>query len=94
MSEKLCKRVISGSKQEEITMRDVMGGLEEIATMLTYDPWPGDFEIIAIYPSSKEEEFGQTEESVVISKKKTQTTRRQADIISYKQGKLRLSKLA
>jgi len=37
-----------------MTMRDVLGGLEEIATMLSYNPWPGDFEIIAIHPDDED----------------------------------------
>lgn len=88
MSDKLCKRVISGSKQQEITMRDVLGGLEEIATMLSYDPWPGEFEIIAIYPPNQEGQPAQTEKTVI------STRRHEAEIISYQQQKARLSKSA
>ena len=89
MSDKLCKRVISGSKQQELTMQEVLGGLEEIATMLSYDPWPGDFEIIAIYPPNEEVNLPQEQEIVVVSKKKNEMLRQQAEIISYQQQKAR-----
>lgn len=49
------QRSISGSAQQESLMREVLAGLEETAIMLSYDPWPGDFEIIAIYPAEQED---------------------------------------
>lgn len=85
MPDKLCKQVISGSKKEEILMRDVLGGLEEIASMLCYDPWPGDFEIIAIYPPNEEKNQPQQEQTVI----KNQPLPR-AEVISYQQQKARL----
>jgi len=90
MSDKLCKRVISGSKREEFMMRDVLGGLEEIASMLCYDPWPGDFEIIAIYPQCEEQNLPHQEQIVIQSK----TSRPMAEVISYQQQKERLIKTA
>ena len=66
MTSTLCKRSISGSKQQEIKMREVMGGLEEIATMLSYNPWPGDFEIIAIYPA-EQDDAPSSEKTVIVS---------------------------
>ena len=90
MSEKLCKRVISGTKKQEIIMKEVLGGLEEVATMLSYNPWPGDFEIIAIYPPSEEDDKQQLEETVVKTQGK-QLPRRKADVISYQQLKQRKS---
>jgi hypothetical protein len=92
MSNKLCKRVISGSKEEEILMREVMGSLEEIATMLSYNPWPGDFEIIAIYPPNEENDQAPHEETVV--KSQPEPARPKADIISYQKQKERLLKYA
>ena len=89
MSDKLCKQVISGTKKEEILMRDVLGGLEEIASMLCYNPWPGDFEIIAIYPPNEEKNRPQQEQTVV----KTQPLSR-AEVISYQQQKDRLLRTA
>ncbi len=93
MSDKLCKRVISGSKREEIMMRDVLGGLEEIASMLCYDPWPGDFEIIAIYPQCEEQNLPH-QEQIVIQSKPNQTSRPKAKVISYQQQKERLLRFA
>ncbi len=90
MSNKLCKRVISGTKEEEIIMKEVLGGLEEVATMLSYSPWPGDFEIIAIYPPSKDDNKSQQEKTVVKTQSKT-APRRKADVISYQQLKQRKS---
>ena len=89
MSNKLCKHVISGTKKEEILMRDVLGGLEEIASMLCYNPWPGDFEIIAIYPPNQEQNQAQQEKTVV----KNQPLPK-AEIISYQQQKERLLRTA
>ncbi len=89
MSNKLCKHVISGTKKEEILMRDVLSGLEEIASMLCYDPWPGDFEIIAIYPPNEEIDQPPQEQTVV----KTQPLPK-AEIISYQQQRERLRRSA
>ena len=89
MSNKLCKQVISGTKKEEILMRDVLGGLEEIAAMLCYNPWPGDFEIIAIYPPNEENNQPQQEQTVV----KNQPLPK-AKVISYQQQRERLLRTA
>ncbi len=35
-------------------MRKVLKGMEKATTMLSYNPWPGEFEIIAIYPPENE----------------------------------------
>lgn len=86
MSNKLCKRAITGTKEQEIIMKEVLGGLEEVATMLSYNPWPGDFEIIAIYPQSEEDDRQRLEETVVKAK---QHSHRKADVISYQQVKQR-----
>ena len=94
MSNKLCKRVISGTKREEIMMRDVLAGLEEIAAMLCYDPWPGDFEIIAIYPQSEAENLPHQEHIVIQSKIPQSSGRPKAKVISYQQQKERLLRLA
>jgi len=93
MSDKLCKRVISGSKQEEIKMQDVLGGLEEIATMLSYNPWPGDFEIIAIHPPT-EEPYKARQEETVIKSQPSQDLPPKAKVICYQQRKNRLLKSA
>lgn len=82
MSNKLCKRAITGTKEQEMIMKEVLGGLEEVATMFSYNPWPGDFEIIAIYPQSEENDRQQFEKTVVKAK---QHLRRKADVISYQQ---------
>ena len=89
MSEKLSKRTIPGSKKQELTMRDVLGGLEEIATVLSYNPWPGDFEIVAIYPP-KDENTSQQEKTVI----KSTPMRPKAQIISYQDRKNQLLKLS
>lgn len=89
MSKKLCKRTITGSVRQEITMRDVLGGLEEIATMLSYDPWPGDFEIIAISPPN--EQTNEPAQEKVVFKSSPAT---KADIISYKKAKAQQLKSA
>lgn len=62
----LHQRSISGTTEQELLMREVLEGLEEVATMLSYDPWPGDFEIIAIHPAERED-APQREETVVRS---------------------------
>ena len=90
MSNKLCKRAISGTKQEEIIMKEVLGGLEEVATMLSYDPWPGDFEIIAIYPPC-EENSQPLHEKTVVKTQGSHAPRQKADVISYQQLKQRKS---
>ncbi len=92
MSDKLCKRSIPGNKQQEIIMKDVLGGLEEIAIMLSYDPWPGDFEIIAIYPPNEKDNPSSLEETVV--KSHLTESRPKADIICYQRIKSRLLKSA
>ena len=89
MSDKLCKQVISGTKREEILMQDVLGGLEEIASMLSYNPWPGDFEIVAIYSPNEEQNQPQQELTVI----KTQPLPK-AKVISYQQQKERLLRTA
>lgn len=93
MSDKLCKQVISGNKEQEIIMKQVLGGLEEIATMLSYNPWPGDFEIIAVYSPDEEATLSRQEE-VVIKSQTTEHARPKAQIISYRQRKERLLKSA
>ncbi|HHJ80706.1 MAG TPA: hypothetical protein ENJ65_03640 [Candidatus Tenderia electrophaga] len=70
-------------------MRDVLGGLEEIAAMLCYNPWPGDFEIIAIYPPNEENNQPQQEQTVV----KNQPLPK-AKVISYQQQRERLLRTA
>lgn len=92
MSDKLYKQVVSGNKEQEIIMKEVLGGLEEIATLLSYDPWPGDFEIIAVY--SPDEAPPWRQEEVVIKSQSTERPRPKAQIISYRQRKERLLKSA
>lgn len=93
MSDKLCTRVISGTKREEIKMQDVLGGLEEIATALSYDPWPGDFEIIAIHPSTEENNEFRKEETVIKSQA-VESPPPRAKIICYQKQKERILKSA
>ena len=73
------QRSISGTAEQECLMREVLEGLEEVASMLSYDPWPGDFEIIAIYPAEGKD-LPQREETVI---KTHPTPTRPADVISY-----------
>lgn len=87
MSDKLCKRAIAGNQHQEMTMRDVLGGLEEIATMLSYDPWPGDFEIVAIYPPNEDD---LPKEKTVIKSKQVA----KAEVISYDLAKAQQRKSA
>lgn len=93
MSNKLCKQGISGNKTQEAVMKEVLGGLEEIATMLSYDPWPGDFEIIAVYPPHEERDHS-AHEQVVVKSRAERAQRQQAQIISYEEQKARLLKSA
>ncbi len=86
MSSTLCKRSISGNRQQEMKMRDVMGGLEEIATMLSYNPWPGDFEIIAIYPA-EQDDIPSSEKIVIRANTET-------NVISYQERKAQALKLS
>lgn len=87
MSNKVVEFTVQGDRKQEIIMRDVMGGLEEIATILAYDPWPGDFEIIAIHPA--DQEHAVRREEVVITSRKPLP---QAEVISYEERKrLKLS---
>lgn len=74
-------------------MKDVLGGLEEIASMLSYDPWPGDFEIIAVY-SPEEEENVATQEQVVVKSQADERPTHTAQVICYQQQKERLLKSA
>ena len=88
MSEKIIHYGVTGTRQQEITMRDVMAGLEDIVTMLSYDPWPGDFEIIAVH--SPHEDSSQPKETVVARNQPKPPQR--ADVISWEERRaLRLS---
>lgn len=90
MPEKLDIGSCRNSKEQELVMHEVLEGLEEIVTMLSYDPWPGDFEIVAIYPP--ENESSTHEERTVI--KSASGGQKRGQIISYdelKELKLRLS---
>ncbi len=90
MSEKLCKRRITPHASRTIhaplTLSEILDGLENIADILSYNPWPGDFEIIAIYPN-------QTRESCIImapaAKQSAQRGRPSAKILSLKTHKRR-----
>lgn len=87
MSDNVVEFTAQGDRKQEIIMRDVMGSLEEIATLLAYDPWPGDFEIVAIFPADQEN--ADHREEVVLSTRKPQP---QAVVISYEERKrLKLS---
>ena len=84
---KLHQRTISGTTEQETLMKEVLDGLEEVATMLSYDPWPGDFEIIAIYPA-EQEDAPQREETVI---KTPSTSHLHPNVVSYQEyKKLRL----
>ncbi|MFC1748233.1 hypothetical protein ACFL2V_05440 [Pseudomonadota bacterium] len=90
MPEKLDIGSCRNSKEQESLMHDVLEGLEEVVTMLSYDPWPGDFEIVAVYPPDNENKTLR-EETVV---KSVSTERTRGQIISYeelKELKLQLS---
>lgn len=82
MSDKVVDFTVRGDRKQEIIMRDVMGGLEEIATILAYDPWPGDFEIVAIHSPGQEDT--PPREEVVLRSRKPQP---QAEVISYAEHK-------
>jgi hypothetical protein len=88
MSMKLHQRTISGTTEQETLMKEVLEGLEEVATMLSYDPWPGDFEIIAIYPAEQEDE-PQREETVI---KAPSMPRPHTNVVSYQEYKKLLFK--
>lgn len=89
MSEKAHKETIlkfkAGSQNEELAMRDVLDGLQDIASILSYDPWPGDFEIVAIYPP--DQEHLQSREETVIKAPHRIKPQQKAKILSYKHGK-------
>lgn len=88
---KLHYRTISGTAEQESLMREVLEELEEVATMLTYDPWPGNFEIIAIYPHEWEETV--TKEITVV--RSPASPRIGGTVISYQEYKrLRLKRSA
>ncbi len=87
---KLHQRSISATAEQESLMREVLEGLEEVATMLSYDPWPGDFEIIAIHPAERED-AQQREETVVRSISTPQRQRKVVSYQEYKKLRLRLS---
>ena len=86
MSDILSKRIFSKRTQEEIVMCEVLAGLEDIVTTLSFDPWPGDFEIVAIHGADEDHE--PHEETVV---KVTPTPLERADVISYDDEKQRRS---
>ncbi len=48
MSDKLCKRRIKPSTEGDMNLREILRGLEDVAAILSYTPWPGEFEIVAI----------------------------------------------
>lgn len=88
MSDNVVEFTAQGDRKQEIIMRDVMGSLEEIATILAYDPWPGDFEIVAIFPADQEN--ADIREEIVLSSRKKPQPR--AEVISYEERKrLKLS---
>ncbi len=76
---KLHQRSISGTTEQESMMREVLEGLNEVATMLSYDPWPGDFEIIALYPAERED-VPKREKTVI---KTLLTPQTRANVVSY-----------
>ncbi len=82
---KLHQRSISGTAEQELLMREVLEELEEVATMLTYDPWPGDFEIIAIYPHEWEETT--VKEKTVVRSAVTASLNKCDNVISYQKYK-------
>lgn len=73
-------------------MREVLEGLEEVATMLSYDPWPGDFEIIAIYPAERED-APQREKTVIKSlpSPRSNSSNKVVSYEDYKRLRLKLS---
>ncbi len=88
---KLHQRSISGTTEQESLMREILEELEEVATMLSYDPWPGDFEIVSI--SRNEWKEVDVREKTVI-KSATAPSRSSATVVSYqdyKRLRLRLS---
>ena len=87
---KLHQRSISGTTEQETLMKEVLEGLEEVATMLSYDPWPGDFEIIAVYPS-EQEDAPQREETVIKSISIPKQPNKVVSYQEYKKLRLKLS---
>jgi len=82
---------ISGTTEQETLMKEVLEGLEDVATMLSYDPWPGDFEIIAVYPA-EQENVPHREETVI---KSIPIPKQPNKVISYHEyKKLRFRKSA
>ena len=45
---------VRGDKALELTMRDVLGGLDEFATMVGYEAYCDTFEIVSIEPLQRE----------------------------------------
>lgn len=90
MSDNVVEFTAQDDRKQEIIMRDVMGSLEEIATILAYDPWPGDFEIVAIFPADQEN--ADIREEIVLSSRKKPQQPPCAEVISYEERKrLKLS---
>lgn len=88
MSDNLSKHIFSQRTKEELVMREVLAGLEDIITTLSYDPWPGDFEIVAIHKADPEQQTPSHEETVV---KTTPRPPAQAQVICYHNEKQRRS---
>lgn len=79
MADKVCRRSIRGTRRDEMTMREVLDGMNDIATMLSYDPWPGEFEIIALHPPGQDTDTPR--ECTVIKKERPLPA--SAEIIPY-----------
>ncbi len=88
MSDNLSKHIFSTRTKEELVMREVLAGLEDIVTTLSYNPWPGDFEIVAIHNSDLTSNTPAREQTVI---KTTPVILPKADVISYDSEKQRRS---
>ena len=82
---KLHQRSISGTAEQESLIKEVLEELEEMATMLTYDPWPGNFEIIAIYPHEREE--ATLKERTVVRSAISASSKKSSNVVSYQKYK-------
>ena len=90
MTDKLYKRRVFPNDNQALTMEEVLKGLEDIANLLTYDPWPGDFEIVAIIPEGQSSTT-RRERIIVQTQKPTLAPRPSAKIISLEERRKQYS---
>lgn len=77
------KKKTTGSKLLELTMRDVLDGLEEAATYMNYQSMPDSVEILSIEPAAQS--IPTHSEVIQLSQRLglTNTARRSTDIVDY-----------